>query len=262
MKILKEDNKSLKIPHNKLDINKNDLYDLYINQQLTPKEIAELYNCSSRTIRNWLHRYNIPVRPNGEAVKLERTKWSKEKELERSRKIHNAWVNKTPEELSEIQAKKMESGKINSPEAILKAHETRLKNGTSKISKAEMKFYNQLLFMGFDEDDVIHSYIGDKRYPYNCDFYIKSKDLFIEYQGHQTHYTEPFDETNEEHLKLKQFFENKGYDMSTWTKRDPKKLKTAIENNINLLLIYPKHKNYLIKNGKITTININDIDKI
>ena len=50
--------------------------------------------------------------------------------------------------------------------------------------------------------------------------------------------------------------------MSTWTKRDPKKLKTAIENNINLLLIYPKHENYLIQNGKITTININDIDKI
>lgn len=43
---------------------------------------------------------------------------------------------------------------------------------------------------------------------------------------------------------------------------DPYKLQTAIKNKINLLLVYPKHKTYLIKDGKITTININDIDKI
>ena len=209
-----------------------------------------------------MHRYGIEVRSMGDSVKLERSKWSKEKELQRSRNVHSAWLNKTPEELAQIQQKKMLSGNINSPESIKKAHETRLKNGTSKTSKAENSFYNTLLFMGFEEDDIRHPYINDPRYPFNCDFYIISKDLFIEYQGHQTHYIEPFDKNNKKHLELKQQFIEKGYDMSTWYFRDPYKLKIAIENNINLLLVYPKHKNYLVKNRKITTIDINDINKI
>ena len=50
--------------------------------------------------------------------------------------------------------------------------------------------------------------------------------------------------------------------INTWTKRDPFKLKTALDNKINLILVYPKNKTYLITNGIITTININDIGKI
>ena len=50
--------------------------------------------------------------------------------------------------------------------------------------------------------------------------------------------------------------------MSTWVKRDPKKLQTAIKNGIKLVIVYPKHNTYLIKDGKITTIDINDINKI
>ena len=258
MKILKEE----KIAHNRINIDKDELYDLYINQELTSKEIANIYNCSSKTIRNWLHRYNIQVRSMGDSVKLERSKWSNEKELQRSKNVHNSWANKTPEELKIIQDKKLRSGKINSPEAIRKAHETRLRNGTSNISKSEIAFYNKLLLIGFSEDDIIHTYLNDSRYPFNCDFYIKSKDLFIEYQGHQTHYIEPFNKNNRKHIELANYYEDKGYDMSTWVKRDPYKLQIAIKNKINLLLVYPKHKTYLIKDGKITTININDIDKI
>ena len=50
--------------------------------------------------------------------------------------------------------------------------------------------------------------------------------------------------------------------MDTWTKRDPLKLKIALENNINLVLVYPRNNCYLISNGKISTIDINDINKI
>ena len=57
----------------------------------------------------------------------------------------------------------------------------------------------------------------------------------------------------------------KGEDMSTWIKRDPKKLKIALDNKINLLLVYPKHNTYLVKDsdikniGKSNIIDINDI---
>ena len=100
------------------------------------------------------------------------------------------------------------------------------------------------------------------KYPFNCDFYIKSKDLYIEYQGHFTHGFEPFDENNEKHIEYLVAMQDAGKDMSTWFKRDPKKLEIAKRNKINLLLVYPRHKNYLVQNGQITTIDINDINKI
>lgn len=60
--------------------------------------------------------------------------------------------------------------------------------------------------------------------------------------------------------------EKRGYSSTTYTVRDPKKIKTAIDNNLKLLLIYPKNNSYLIKNGTIKNlghidiIDINDID--
>ena len=41
---------------------------------MTSKEIAEIFGCTSKSIRNYLAKYEIPIRQNGEAVKLERTK--------------------------------------------------------------------------------------------------------------------------------------------------------------------------------------------
>ena len=68
----------------KLNIDKETLYDLYINKKLTSKECAEIFGCTSKSIRNYLSLYDIPIRQNGEAVKLERSKWSDEKEQHRS----------------------------------------------------------------------------------------------------------------------------------------------------------------------------------
>ena len=245
-----------------INIDKDELYDLYINQMMTSNEIASIFGCTSKTVRNYLSRYNIPIRPNGEAVKLERSKWSDEKELQRSINVHNAWAKKTPEEINAINDKKKWSTKINSPEAIAKAYQTKIANGTTRESKSENDFYRKLLFLGYKEEEIKRHYHTDSRYPFDCDFYIESQDLFIEYQGHQTHGDEPFDQNNENHILILNKLIDAGYDMSTWTKRDPRKLKIAIDNKIKLLLIYPKHNNYLVKDGRITTIDINDINKI
>lgn len=246
----------------KLDIDRDALYDLYINKQKTSKEIADIFGCSSKSVRNYLKRYNIPIRPMPDAVKLERSKWTDDKELQRSIRVHNAWASKTPEEIKSINDKKLASGNINSPSAIAKAHQTRIANGTTKESKSEEDFYHKLLIMGFNRDDVIRHYFTDARYPFNCDFYIPSRDMFIEYQGHQTHGCCPFDASNPEHQNILKRLLDRGFDMSTWTRRDPHKLQTALRNKITLILIYPKHDTYLVKDGKITTIDINDINKI
>ena len=243
----------------KLNLDKDTLYDLYINQQFTSKEIAEIFGCTSKSIRNYLTKFNIPVRQNGEAVKLERSKWSKEKEAERSRKFIQTWLD-TPDELKqEITAKRIKN--INPPSAIAKAKETKLKNGTYKISQAENNFYKQLcLFV--DEADIVRGYIDNKRYPFNCDFYIKSKDLFIEYQGHQTHGYKPYDATNPEHWVYCDRLQASGYSTDTFTLRDPNKVATAKQHKINLLLIYPKNNSYFIHNGMMTNIGKFNVAKI
>lgn len=58
----------------KINIDKEILYDLYINQKMTSNEIAKYFDCTSKTVRNYLTLHNIPIRQNGEAVKLERSK--------------------------------------------------------------------------------------------------------------------------------------------------------------------------------------------
>jgi hypothetical protein len=243
----------------KLNLDRDTLYDLYINQQLTSKEVAEIFGCTSKSIRNYLIKYDIPVRQNGDAVKLERSKWSAEKEAERTRKFMQAWID-TPDELKqEITAKRIKN--INPPEAVAKAKETKLKNGTYKISQAENAFYKQLCLF-IDESDIIRGYVDKQRYPYNCDFYIKSKDLFIEYQGHQTHGTEPYDATNPEHWVYCDRLQASGYSTDTFTIRDPNKVATAKQHKINLLLIYPKNNSYLIHNGIMTSIGKFSVAKI
>lgn len=253
--------KTNKPAHNSLNIDRDELYDLYINQGLSTTDIAKILQCSAKTIQNWLHRLDIEVRDDSASVKLNRSKWTDEQELKRSRTVHQTWINKPQEEKDLIAQKKRNNPNINSPESIRKANQTRINNGTTKQSKSENDFYHKLLILGFDEDDIIHHYMSDK-YPFNCDFYIKSKDLYIEYQGHFTHGIEPFDENNEEHIKYLISMQDKGKDMSTWFKRDVNKLNVAKKNKINLLLIYPHHKNYLVQNGQVTTIDINDISKI
>lgn len=46
---------------------KEDLEELYLNQKLPAKLIAEKLNCHKYTVYSYLHRYNIPLRNNYEA---------------------------------------------------------------------------------------------------------------------------------------------------------------------------------------------------
>lgn len=78
-------------------------------------------------------------------------------------------------------------------------YETKRKNKTFNTSKKETELYN-ILCSKFGKEDVMCQY-SDNRYPYRCDFYIKSKDLFIELNAHWTHGDHPFDISNNDDLK-------------------------------------------------------------
>jgi len=64
-------------------------------------------------------------------------------------------------------------------EKLRKERDTKLKNGTSSSSKPENQLYN-ILCGFFSAEDVERDYNKDDRYPFKCDFYIRSEDLFIE----------------------------------------------------------------------------------
>lgn len=62
-------------------------------------------------------------------------------------------------------------------------------------SLGEELFYTALQEV-FNPDDIERQYSTDTRYPFACDFYIKSLDLFIELNLHWSHGLKPFDSTD------------------------------------------------------------------
>jgi len=124
---------------------------------------------------------------------------------------------------------------------ILKSYNTKKKNNSFNISKPEDELYSILISY---YPDTIRQY-NSLLYPFNCDFYIPSKDLYIEYNGTWTHGDHPFDSTNIEDIKklnkwkekslISKFYKNAIY---TWTDLDVRKRNTAKENNLNYLEIW------------------------
>ncbi len=117
-------------------------------------------------------------------------------------------------------------------------------NYYSGMSKAEQNYLQELL-KKYDKDDIIYQYHLDTRYPFNCDFYIKSKDLFIEINKWRHHGPHPFNPSNLEDIELLNQWKEKAkvskqYQAAiiTRTQRDVKKIKCAKDNNLNYILIY------------------------
>jgi len=142
----------------------------------------------------------------------------------------------------------------------------KLKEELGFDSKMEYKLY-QILLQYFDKEDILIHYKDKERYPYNCDFYIKSKDLFIELYGYWTHgfnykrqFVGLFDEYNHEHIKLLEFWKKQSINhpvekiredyktaIYTWTKLDVLKKKYVENNHLNMIIIIPDD----IKKNKI-----------
>lgn len=114
----------------------------------------------------------------------------------------------------------------------------RKENGSFSSSAFEEKVF-ELLKSRFPNTSRQYS---SKEYPFNCDFYIPEKDLYIELQGMWTHGFHPFDENSEQDLKRKKLLEvksenNKFYKtaLKVWTISDPLKRKIAKDRNLNWL---------------------------
>lgn len=133
-----------------------------------------------------------------------------------------------------------------------KEYITKKLNGTFNTSKPEEDLRLKLQ-AEYGAEDVIAQY-RDPRYKnknngnlYNCDFYIKSLDLFIELNLTWFHGKHPFDETNPSDIEqlyawqLKADQSSYAYAIKVWTELDPQKLAEFRNNNLNFLIIYPNN---------------------
>ena len=128
-------------------------------------------------------------------------------------------------------------------EIARKAFETKKSNGTTNTSKPEQDFYEFLLTL-FDPTDIYREYKCEL-YPFHCDFYIKSLDMFIELNLFFTHGHEPFNPSDTKHLDILEamqheaersdFYKNA---IHIWTKLDPLKLNYMIKNKLNYRICY------------------------
>lgn len=136
-----------------------------------------------------------------------------------------------------------------SPETQQKKISTKAKNNTFHKSSVEDKV-GSILIDYFGAEDVLEQYQDDRyinpltNYFFVCDFYIKSKDLFIELNYHPAHGLHPYDDSNVEDAKIVEKLKSNPTPWNTvcldvWTIRDPLKQKIAKENSLKYLMLYP-----------------------
>ena len=142
--------------------------------------------------------------------------------------------------------KNLISSILSSNEIQEKIYNTKLLNNSFNISYQEDVCFDLLKEK---YSDCIRQY-KSKLYPFNCDFYIPSLDLYIEYNGSHYHHYHPFDINDDNDInelnRLKEKAENSNahkngkksqYDniIYTWTILDLKKRNIVQQNNLNYI---------------------------
>lgn len=148
------------------------------------------------------------------------------------------------------QVQQQRSSHIN--DIVNKSYETKKKNKSFGKSATEDYIYVCLCRM-FGESNVERQYVSIV-YPFPCDFYVKTENLYIEYQGWWSHGRVPFDSNNKIHIETLNIWKERSQDptktkkrnslykeaIKTWTIKDPLKRKTAKENNLNWIEFFNK----------------------
>lgn len=122
---------------------------------------------------------------------------------------------------------------------VKKINATKHINNTYKKSKLEDECY---ILLKEYYPDIIRQYSSNV-YPFNCDFYIPSFDLYIEYNGFWTHGKHLFNSNSKEDLNLinkwksknKKIYDNAIY---TWTDLDVRKQEFVHKNKLNHIIFW------------------------
>lgn len=127
---------------------------------------------------------------------------------------------------------------------VMKAKEyaTKEKHQSFQTSECELELQRRLEDV-FGKENVKTQYRSEQ-YPYLCDFYIVSREMYIELNAHWSHYYRPFlvDEAESDayYQSLLQTKETKSSKqiLDVWTKRDVEKRMCAKEHHLNYLVFW------------------------
>lgn len=121
-----------------------------------------------------------------------------------------------------------------------KEYDTKRKNHSFHTSSVEAKLKLRLKTY-FGDEDVICQFVSDV-YPFACDFYIKSRHMYIELNATWTHGKHWYDECRVyDNDKLNSWLEKSDYydnAIQTWTDRDVKKRQVACQNKLNYVVFW------------------------
>jgi hypothetical protein len=126
-------------------------------------------------------------------------------------------------------------------EILKKIIETKCINGTFNTSQTEIKLYD-LLVAKFGEHDVLRQY-KDLRYPFCCDFYIKSRDMFIELNAFWTHGGHWFNRNSPYDVEIVQAWLSENTEfykkaVKNWTVSDANKRQASKNNHLNYIVFW------------------------
>ena len=238
-----------------------------INQEKIKKSIKEKYGVDNisqldyvkkRKIETTMKHYGVTnpyclskcINKSRETRKLYKDKWInniKKTNLEKYG-VENVAQNQSIKEKAkhtnlqkygQISWTKTDEGKtklskiVSSKEVQRKTYLTKKAHNTFNTSKPEEQTYD---ILKQKYHDIVRQYRSDK-YPFACDFYIPSLDLYIECNYNWTHGNKPYEGTEEDieivnkwKAKNIRFYDNA---INTWTIRDVKKRNIAKQNNLN-----------------------------
>lgn len=222
-----------------------DFYKHYIEENMSRTELCEYYKVGKSTIDKWIRV--LKIKKSQDLINKSIQNYM----LKKYNVISYSMLKQSKEKVRKTNQKKF--GKeyyTQTEEYQIRANTTKKIKNTYGKSKQEEKVYEDLL-KSFKETDIIRQYRSEK-YPFACDFYIKSLDLYIECHFSQFHNFKPFDINNSEHIKELKILQNKAqeinfkgvlkkqYDMiiKVWTKTDPLKLQTFMKNKLNYKIFY------------------------
>lgn len=192
----------------------------------------------------------------------EKIAWSKKQQLAHSSSSFKTLISKINKDYqknldSKLKASRDAKRKISCKkvwkehkwEILHKMHISAKKNRKERVCRTaiEQKVYDKLIEI---YPDLLYDVKVDDRYPYFVDFYIPSKDLFIELNAHPSHGTRPWNGDIDN-------IEVQGNWQNTYIKRDPEKLSKAINSKLHYIRIYPYAT--LIDNFNINNFKFNDI---
>lgn len=164
---------------------------------------------------------------------------------QRRNEMRENWKSKSKEEKRKwIEKCRM----VQTKEVQQRISDTKRRNNSFHISSWEAMLTEKLSNLFPD----LKTQYKDKRYPFHCDFYIPSLDLFIECNFHWTHGRRPFNPNNEKDMEQLRHWEELGRSatsvrdkgqyyknaITTWTDLDVRKRTIAEQNGLSYLVFY------------------------